>query len=66
MPRPITIFTGQWADLTFEEVCKKMSEMRYVRYDGSLSVEWEDSGMSREFGAKEALEFCRKIDFPSS
>src|SRR6185437_13367762 len=22
MPRPITLFTGQWADLPFEEVCR--------------------------------------------
>jgi hypothetical protein len=29
-------------------------------------VEWEDSGMDREFGAKEACEFVRKVDFPSS
>ena len=22
MPRPVTLFTGQWADLPFEEVCR--------------------------------------------
>jgi len=27
--RPITIFTGQWADLTFEQMCKTASEMGY-------------------------------------
>jgi len=27
--RPITLFTGQWADLTFEEMCKTASEMGY-------------------------------------
>ena len=27
--RPITIFTGQWADLTLEEMCKAASEMGY-------------------------------------
>lgn len=27
--RPITIFTGQWADLTLEEMCKTASEMGY-------------------------------------
>lgn len=36
-------------------------------YQGPLSVEWEDPGMDREFGAKESCEFVRKIDFaPSS
>ena len=38
-----------------------------VGYQGPLSVEWEDSGMEREYGAKEAAEFVRSIDFePSS
>jgi sugar phosphate isomerase/epimerase len=27
--RPITIFTGQWADLSFDEVCKIFSNMGY-------------------------------------
>jgi sugar phosphate isomerase/epimerase len=27
--RPVTIFTGQWADLTFEQMCKTASEMGY-------------------------------------
>lgn len=27
--RPVTLFTGQWADLPFEEMCKKASEMGY-------------------------------------
>lgn len=27
--RPITLFTGQWADLTFEEICKTASKMGY-------------------------------------
>ena len=35
-------------------------------YAGPLSVEWEDSGMDREHGAKEALDFVRKIDFEPS
>ena len=28
--------------------------------------EWEDSGMEREFGAKEACEFVKKVDFRAS
>lgn len=37
-----------------------------IGYEGPLSIEWEDSGMDREFGAREALEFVRKADFPPS
>jgi sugar phosphate isomerase/epimerase len=38
-----------------------------IGYEGPLSIEWEDSGMDREFGAREALEMIRKMDFaPSS
>lgn len=35
-------------------------------YDGPLSVEWEDSGMDREFGAPEALKMIRSQDFTPS
>jgi hypothetical protein len=38
-----------------------------VGYKGPLSIEWEDSGMDREWGAPEALQMIRKQDFtPSS
>lgn len=37
-----------------------------VGYNGPLSIEWEDSGMNREFGAKEALQVVRKNDFAAS
>ena len=38
-----------------------------IGYQGPLSVEWEDSRMDREHGAKEAAAFVKKIDFkPSS
>ncbi|MFN0153031.1 MAG: sugar phosphate isomerase/epimerase family protein [Gaiella sp.] len=37
-----------------------------IGYHGPLSVEWEDSGMDREYGAREALEFVRRVDFPAS
>src|SRR5215217_1790088 len=29
MPRPVTLFTGQWADLPFEEVCRYASQWGY-------------------------------------
>ncbi len=37
-----------------------------VGYDGPLSIEWEDSGMDREFGAQESLAFTRQADFSPS
>jgi sugar phosphate isomerase/epimerase len=35
-------------------------------YQGPLSVEWEDSGMDRDHGAKEACDFVRRVDFEPS
>ena len=29
MSRPVTLFTGQWADLSFDEICKKASSWGY-------------------------------------
>ncbi|HEY8597895.1 MAG TPA: sugar phosphate isomerase/epimerase family protein [Thermomicrobiales bacterium] len=37
-----------------------------IGYTGPLSIEWEDSGMDREYGAKEALALVRNQDFTPS
>ncbi len=37
-----------------------------ANYDGPLSIEWEDSGMDREYGAPEALAMVRQQDFTPS
>lgn len=37
-----------------------------IGYQGPLSIEWEDSGMDREFGAREACEFTKRLDFKPS
>jgi sugar phosphate isomerase/epimerase len=37
-----------------------------IGYGGPLSIEWEDSNMNREYGAREALEMIRKQDFAPS
>ncbi|PSK98390.1 sugar phosphate isomerase/epimerase [Murinocardiopsis flavida] len=39
MPRPVTLFTGQWADLPFEEVCRRAAEWGY---DGVEIATWGD------------------------
>lgn len=41
-------------------------ELNRIHYDGPLSVEWEDPGMDREHGAKEAAAFTRSLDFPTT
>ena len=37
-----------------------------IGYAGPLSVEWEDPHMAREHGAKESVEFLRRIQFPGA
>jgi sugar phosphate isomerase/epimerase len=49
--------------VNFEEIIRALNE---IGYNGPLSVEWEDSGMDREFGAQEACEFVRQLDFRPS
>lgn len=39
MPRPVTLFTGQWADLTFDTVCEKAKSFGY---DGVEIACWGD------------------------
>ena len=49
--------------VNFEEIIRALNRANYT---GPLSVEWEDIGMDREYGAKEACEFVKRIDFPAS
>ncbi|MGD0653233.1 MAG: sugar phosphate isomerase/epimerase [Thermoguttaceae bacterium] len=49
--------------VNFEEIIRALN---HVGYAGPLSVEWEDSGMDRDQGAKEACDFVKKIDFEPS
>lgn len=50
-------------DVDFDAIIR---ELNAASYSGPLSVEWEDSGMEREFGAKESLELVRRFDFRAS
>ena len=45
----------------FERIIRALNS---IGYQGPISVEWEDSGMDREHGAPEALQYVRKLDFP--
>ncbi len=50
-------------DVDFEAVIRALND---AGYNGPLSVEWEDSGMDREHGAREACDFVREVDFTPS
>ena len=43
----------------FEAIARALNE---IGYDGPLSVEWEDPGMDREYGAAEAARFVKERD----
>jgi sugar phosphate isomerase/epimerase len=47
-------------DVDFEALVRALNR---AGYDGPLSIEWEDSGMDRDWGAPEALAFVRRLDF---
>ena len=50
-------------NINFEEIIRALNR---IGYKGPLSVEWEDSGMDREHGAREACEYVRAVDFAPS
>jgi sugar phosphate isomerase/epimerase len=51
-------------DVDFEALFRTLNR---IGYQGPLAVEWEDSGMDREWGAADAAAFLRRTDFaPSS
>ena len=49
--------------VNFEEIIRALN---HVNYQGPLSGEWEDIGMDREAGAREAAENVKKWDFAPS
>jgi sugar phosphate isomerase/epimerase len=50
-------------DVDFEAMFRALNR---IGYTGPLSIEWEDSGMDREWGARDALAFVRRMDFEPS
>jgi sugar phosphate isomerase/epimerase len=50
-------------DVKWDQIVRALNR---VGYKGPLSIEWEDSGMDREWGAPEALAMIRKQDFTPS
>ncbi len=50
-------------DVDFESLLRALNRIGYA---GPLSIEWEDAGMDREWGAQDALAFVRRSDFEPS
>jgi sugar phosphate isomerase/epimerase len=50
-------------EVDFESLYRSLNR---IGYTGPLSIEWEDSGMDREYGAQDALAFVRRTDFAPS
>jgi sugar phosphate isomerase/epimerase len=50
-------------DVDFESLFRALNR---IGYTGPLSIEWEDSGMDRDWGAPDALAFVRRTDFAPS
>ena len=50
-------------DVDFESLFRALNR---IGYGGPLSIEWEDSGMDRDWGAPDALAFVRRTDFAPS
>jgi len=49
--------------IDFEAIIVALND---IRYDGPLSVEWEDSRMDRVHGATESAAYCKRLDFKPS
>ena len=79
MPRDIGVFGGHtdfgkpgrfWdfrsigrGRIDFESIIRALND---IGHKGPLSIEWEDSGMDREAGARESCEFTKRVDFEPS
>ena len=50
-------------DVDFDQIIRVLN---VKGYNGPLSIEWEDSGMERVFGATEACEFTKRMNFSPS
>lgn len=48
-------------DVDFEAIIRALNA---IGYQGPLSVEWEDPGMDREFGAEDACRFLQDLNYP--
>jgi len=47
-------------NIDFDAILRTLNE---IGYEGPLAVDWHDPGMEREFGAADAIEFLKRLDF---
>lgn len=50
-------------DVDFDGIIRELNQ---AGYEGPISVEWEDSGMEREFGAALAYRYIDQMNFQPS
>lgn len=50
-------------EVPFERIVRALNQ---IGYSGPLSVEWEDAALDREFGAAEAVEYLKRLQFESA
>jgi sugar phosphate isomerase/epimerase len=50
-------------DVNWEQILRTLNR---IGYQGPLTIEWEDCGMEREWGAQDALAMIKRISFPPS
>jgi sugar phosphate isomerase/epimerase len=62
-PRGWDFVSPGHGDVDFEALLRALNG---IGYEGPLSIEWEDAGMDREHGARDALAFVRRSDFAPS
>ncbi|HWK25619.1 MAG TPA: sugar phosphate isomerase/epimerase family protein [Solirubrobacter sp.] len=62
-PRGWDFVSPGHGDVDFEDLFRALNR---IGYTGPLSIEWEDSGMDRDWGAPDALAYVRATDFSPS
>ncbi|MDF3002917.1 MAG: xylose isomerase domain protein barrel [Bacillota bacterium] len=50
-------------DVDFGSIIRELNQ---AEYSGNISIEWEDSGMDRFYGAEDAINYLKKFNFPTS
>ena len=56
----ISAAPGRGGISDWEAVIRALNE---IGYQGPLAVEFKDAGVDREFGAEEACQFVKRLDF---
>ncbi len=50
-------------NVNFDDIIRQINTMNY---NGPLSIEWEDNGMEKKYGAREAFEYISKLNYSPS